>query len=421
MQGKNKGIRLWARNILFFVHEYFLPQRPPGFLNAVLAPRLEFKFKKIFKSKRSVLTLIISSLLLYAGVFYSRVLGGVAYISPEEYAPVASAEDNDDFLLWEARPDIKVFKYGSPEPVGLNPEQARKVYDFPARGGSGTIAIVGAFGVPNIEKDINIFSSEYGLSECTLLSGCLEVQGGTTRIDPNWALTITGAAEWAHVVAPDAKLLIVISPTNKLSDLLGSVNYARNRQDVVAVSLSWGVKEFAEESSYNHHFKSQTGAVFFGQLGESGTHWPAVSPYVISVGGTTLHWRDNGVFDKETAWSHSEGGVSKYEPEPSYQRRYGVPNAGGKRVVPDVAINADPASGYSVYLSTPYRGQKGWLQVGGTGMGPALWAGLYSHNFLYGHESLYVSKIELRDITRGSNKNCLFYFLIVECFFNFCF
>ena len=105
--------------------------------------------------------------------------------------------------------------------------------------------------------------------------------------------------------------------------------------------------------------------------------WPAVSTNVVGVGGTTLNFT-NGVFSSETAWSGSGGGLSQYETQPSYQSAYNVPQANGKRAVPDVSYDADPNSGVSVYDSLGYQGFKGWFVVGGTSVGAPQWAAMRS-------------------------------------------
>ena len=108
----------------------------------------------------------------------------------------------------------------------------------------------------------------------------------------------------------------------------------------------------------------------------SGVIYPAVSPYVLSVGGTTLHLDLNGnVLGSETAWSGSGGGISSVEAEPGYQTSYNI-STGGKRGNPDVAYDADPNTGFLVYDSVPYYGRAGWWSVGGTSAGSPQWAAL---------------------------------------------
>ena len=102
--------------------------------------------------------------------------------------------------------------------------------------------------------------------------------------------------------------------------------------------------------------------------------WPAASPYVVSVGGTTLALDSLGNVNSETAWSGSGGGVSAYESQPAYQN---VWQNSGKRGVPDVSYDADPNTGFPVYIGN-YNGSKGWITVGGTSAGAPQWAALFA-------------------------------------------
>ena len=111
-------------------------------------------------------------------------------------------------------------------------------------------------------------------------------------------------------------------------NLLSAVDYARNQPDVVAISMSWGGPEFSGVNpAMTHHFTSSYGAVFFASSGDNGAGviWPACSSNVVAVGGTTLNLNTtDGTVISETAWSGSGGGVSAYEPIPSYQTSYGL-------------------------------------------------------------------------------------------------
>lgn len=324
---------------------------------------------------------------------------------------------------FEAHPPIHVRGGGghgtqvtNTSPSGLSPAQIKTAYNLPSGGGSGTIAIVDAYNDPNIESDLNVFSSQFGLPSCTTANGCFEkhLMFPRVRNDSGWGLEEALDTQWAHAIAPSAKILLVVAKSASGNDLLAAVDYARNRSDVVAISLSWGGGEFSGESSYDSHFVSPTGATFFASSGDSGAgvSWPAVSSNVVSVGGTRLNFV-NGVFSSETAWSGSGGGVSSYESAPSYQTSYGVPQANGKRAVPDVSYNADyQNSGVSVYDSYGYQG---WLIVGGTSAGAPQWAaikalgGTVSNTKLYQDASTTAYTTYFRDIVSGTNGTCGFY------------
>jgi subtilase family serine protease len=133
-----------------------------------------------------------------------------------------------------------------------------------------------------------------------------------------------------------------------------------------------------DDPNEDGHFVGSN-VTFFAAAGDSGkgTLYPAASPYVMSVGGTTLNVDQFGNYLGEKAWSGSGGGLSPYEPEPLYQIAYPIPSDSKRlRGTPDVAYNGDPNTGVAIYDSVPYLGQTGWFQVGGTSSGAPQWAGL---------------------------------------------
>jgi len=107
-----------------------------------------------------------------------------------------------------------------------------------------------------------------------------------------------------------------------------------------------------------------------------GVGYPAVSPFVVAVGGTSLTIDTNGFWASETAWPGSGGGASAFEAEPSYQA--GVQTT-GKRGVPDVAYDADPSTGVLSYNSHACGGcYTGWQQWGGASIGTPQWAAIFA-------------------------------------------
>ncbi len=109
--------------------------------------------------------------------------------------------------------------------------------------------------------------------------------------------------------------------------------------------------------------------------GDSGgaVEWPSVSPYVLSVGGTSLKVTSTGAYGSESAWAYGGGGTSVYEGLPSYQAK--VEPTAKARTTPDVSYDANPSTGFAVYDSTNYQGYVGWYEVGGTSAGSPQWAG----------------------------------------------
>ena len=228
-----------------------------------------------------------------------------------------------------------------------------------------------------------------------------------------WALEISLDVQWAHAIAPNARILLVEAQSNSLTDLFAAINYATNRPDVVAVSMSWGTSEFLGQNTYDSYLNSSNGKVFFAATGDNGAGviYPATSPNVIAVGGTHLNFNPDGTVASETGWTGSGGGVSIYENEPQYQLTYNISGANGKRAIPDVSYNSDPASGYSVYDTTTYQGQIGWFTVGGTSAASPQWAAIHSLGLSASNNNFYQDAKSsnpasfFRDVTSGSNGN----------------
>ena len=281
----------------------------------------------------------------------------------------------------EARPPIRVIGAAQSSVVGLTPSQVRRAYGFDQvsnQGAGQTIAIITAFDHPHIEDDLAVFSQTFNLAPCTTANGCFRkisagANPGTKQI---WALEAAIDVEWAHAIAPQARILLVQSKTDTLTDLLDAVDVAV-QQGANVVSMSWAATETPGTTQNIHFIKPNvTFVAASGDFG-TGTMYPAASPYVTAVGGTTLNVDAQGNYLGETAWSGSGGGLSIAETEPLYQADFNIPNnPQGKRGVPDVAYNADHITGFAVYNSQPFTGLKGWIQFAGTSAGTPQWAGL---------------------------------------------
>jgi subtilase family serine protease len=322
--------------------------------------------------------------------------------------------------------------HGNPQasssPTGLAPATIQSVYGFPTVGDSSnwastsnaghgkTIAIVDAYDDPTAENDLGVFSSQYGLPDCTTANGCfqkVDQTGGSNYPGTNsgWALEISLDVQWAHAIAPGAKILLVEASSNSFTNLLAAEDYAASHAQYV--SNSWGGSESSGETSYDSHF-AHSGVSFFVSAGDSGlpAEYPSASPNVISVGGTTLHFDSSGAFTSETGWSSGGGGCSAYETANAAQAafaQYGQVSCSGYRATPDVSLDADPNSGVSVYDSTKYQGQAGWFTVGGTSASSPMWAAASADtNNPVNASTVYGTGISFRDITSGNNgASCL--------------
>ena len=356
-----------------------------------------------------------------------------------------TAEASYRFEDFNASNPIHIFGLKNATPKGISPAQIKKIYNLPTTGGRGTIAIIGAYDAPNIESDLSIFSKKFGLPSCTSKSvgksisvdknsskkPCFEKHvipsssnsvgatgAGGIAVDEKWALETSLDVEWSHAIAPNAKILLVEASTQSGANLMKAIDYARSQPDVVVISMSWGGPEFSNEIDFDSHFISPQGReiTFVASSGDNGygTSWPAASPNVIAVGGTSLNFSNLGKFTKELAWAGSGGGISSYEQLPEYQKNYAIKIQGkgiGMRAIPDVSYDADPKSGFSVY-KTDKNGSSAWYVIGGTSAGAPQWAGIkalglsLSNTKLYNDKSLTDNKKYFRDIVSGSNGDC---------------
>jgi subtilase family serine protease len=248
-----------------------------------------------------------------------------------------------------------------------------------ANGAGETIAIVDAYHDPYLASDLQTFDKQFNLPNPQLSQWSY-----TTQSNDNWAQEETLDVEWAHAIAPDAKIDVVEAASSNMSDLFNAVNFARNQPGVVAVSMSFGGPEFAGETADDSLFTTpagHTGITFIASSGDKGAapgvEYPAASPNVLGVGGTSLYVNAAGNYLGETGWNNSlgagGGGYSRYEAEPSYQT--GVQRA-GVRTVPDVSLDADPNTGVDIYTTLPSTGRGSWQVIGGTSAAAPMWAGI---------------------------------------------
>jgi hypothetical protein len=283
---------------------------------------------------------------------------------------------------------------------GYTPAEIHKAYGFDqisfgsnsvtADGQGQTIAIVDAYNDPNIISDLKTFDTTFGISPPPSFQ-IVSQTGSTSKLpstDAGWAGEISLDVEWAHAIAPGANILLVEANSATLDDLMTAVNYARHVSGVSAISISWGGSEFFSwsngeftgETQYDPNFTTPSGhqgITFVAAAGDSGSfsgvEWPAASPNVLSVGGTSLYTNSDGSYSTEASWNGTSGGYSQIEAQPSYQN---IVQTSGARSTPDVSMVGDPNTGVAVYDSLADQGVSGWQQVGGTSAGAPIWSAL---------------------------------------------
>ena len=268
------------------------------------------------------------------------------------------------------------------QPAGYDPAVIRSYLGLTGDGAGTTIAIADAYDDPHIVTDAERFSRQYGLpgvcggggspGNCFTLD--ISQQSATAGDNGDWALETSLDVEWAHVIAPQARILLVEASDPSFASMFRAVTTAEAARPA-AVSMSWGISgEFSDETYYDH-FCAVTSTVCVVSSGDNGHpgNYPAYNPSVIAVGGTTLTLAGDGSVTSETAWGGSGGGQSWVEPEPAAQRRV---QHSGAREIPDVSFDADPNTGVAVYDSVLFEGQRGWWQVGGTSLGAPSWSAI---------------------------------------------
>ena len=302
-------------------------------------------------------------------------------------------------------------------PSGLSPANLHSAYNLPSTGGSGlTVAVVDAYNDPNAASDLATYRSTYGLSACTVASGCFKQvsqTGSTTSLpsnDTGWAGEEALDIDMVSAVCPNCNIILVEANSATDADLGAAENEAV-ALGAKFVSNSWGGSESSAQTSEDTSYFKHPGVAITVSAGDSayGAEYPATSQYVTAVGGTALSTSSNSRGWTESVWktSSTEGtgsGCSAYDPKPSWQTDSGC----STRMEADVSAVADPATGVAVYDT---YGGSGWAVYGGTSASSPIIAGVYAlagtpgsgdypAKYPYSHTS------NLYDVTSGNNGSC---------------
>ncbi|MGI8771334.1 MAG: S53 family peptidase [Acidobacteriaceae bacterium] len=312
---------------------------------------------------------------------------------------------------------------GTLAPCGYGANEVQTAYNLkPAYqhgldGKGQTIVIVDAYGSPTILADANAFSSINGLPQLGSSNFTVYNPQGTPAYNAGWASETTLDVEWAHAIAPGAKIALVATASNYNSDLQGGISYAIQHQLGNVISNSYGEPEIEDDANDMNTWNSlnevaaAAGISVNFSTGDSGDYTadglpatvssPSNSPYATAVGGTTMGLNSAKHISFQTGWGNNYaqlysgvskrvldpphsfgfyggagGGESQYFPKPSWQNN--LPGAG--RQQPDVSALADPFTGGEIVI-TP-NGQQGGAQYvevyGGTSLAcpifSAIWA-----------------------------------------------
>jgi len=254
---------------------------------------------------------------------------------------------------------------------GLHPSDLTAAYNLP-EGGSGTVAIVDAFDDPLVEVEMDLYRAVFGLPSCTSRNGCFQKlnqsgkAGSYPRLNPNWAQEIALDVEMVSAVCPACKILLFEANSASVDDLGATVDTAA-RFHPTAISNSYYAPEWAGEQAEDVHYNHPGIAITASSGDHHAPSYPGASPYVTSVGGTSLSMTSN---PRETAWLYSGGGCSAYVSKPVWQSGT---SCGSRRAV-DVAAVADPNTG--VGILSIFAG--GWVVAGGTSVGAPIVAASYA-------------------------------------------
>ncbi|HEY1556013.1 MAG TPA: S53 family peptidase [Kofleriaceae bacterium] len=294
-------------------------------------------------------------------------------------------------------------------PAGYGPSDMRSAYNLTAAGSSSiTVAIVDAYGYSNAEADLGVYRSQFGLAACTTANGCFKKvnQSGQARNYPSdnvgWEQETALDLDMVSTACPSCKIVLVEASSASFANLATAENTAASL-GAHAISNSYGGGESGStsyESAYNHAGIAIT--VSSGDEGY-GPEFPASSPHVTAVGGTSLTHASNARGWSETVWADGGSGCSALYAKPAWQHDSGC----ARRTVADVAANADPNTGVAVYGPATKR-KTAWMVFGGTSVSSPFIAGIYGANggsVSYGSNP-YGDTAALYDVTSGKNGSC---------------
>lgn len=338
------------------------------------------------------------------------------------------------------------------------PQQLRTAYGVETlcqqgyTGKGQTVVVIVSFGSPSLQQDVDTFSQRFGLPKITL---DIRAPLGAKPFDPSntdmtgWQGETTLDVEMIHSMAPDAQIVVLTSPVSETEGVQGLPEFRQLEQYAVnnhlgnVVNQSWaaseatlgdsaGQAEIAQWNTFYQQATTQQGMTFFGASGDSGatdycdlkatqtctfqtTSFPTDNPWVVSVGGTSLHI--SGAKVSESVWNSnggaSGGGFSKFYAEPSYQQMLPASvqsELNNRRGVPDVAADGDPSTALAIYVAGK------WVPIGGTSAASPLWAGIMAvANQMAGHPLGFINPAlysigtsdkyaqDFRDVTSGNN------------------
>ncbi len=315
-------------------------------------------------------------------------------------------------------------------PCGYLPSQLAGAYGLSGYDGSGqTVAIIDAYASPTIVQDVNQWSALRGLPQFSgnqfkqvVAPGTFHHPESGQKQDPQgWSVEETLDVEAVHGMAPEANIVYVGAPNN-FQDLDAALNHVVDTGLAQIVTNSYGfvtellppgfIKPYEDTilqgavEGIGIYFSSGDNSDEANVVGYRTADWPASSPFVTAVGGTSLAVGATNNYLFETGWNTitsswtgvtwspkppagnwlygAGGGVSQIFAEPWYQQgvvQSSVFTAQGRtgRAVPDVAAVADPNTGYIIGMTQTFPDgsvKYSEFREGGTSLASPLFAGI---------------------------------------------
>jgi subtilase family serine protease len=307
-----------------------------------------------------------------------------------------------------------------PSGYGYGPSQLQSAYNLTsasASDGSGrTVAIVDAYDDPTAASDLAAYRSAAGLPAVPSFKK-VNQNGATSPLpseapaSDDWTFEESLDLDMVSAICPECNIVLVEADNDSGDGLYVAENTAASLAGYI--SNSWGGSESSSDTSLDSEYFDHPGDVITASAGDSdyGVIYPATSPNVVSVGGTSLSTSSNSRGWTESVWNDGGGegtgsGCSAYEPEPSWQTALGLSGC-SKRIDNDVAADADPNTGVAVYDTS--NGNGGWNEVGGTSASSPMIAAMYALAGNAGNtpaDDIYTHTSDFYDVTSGSDGSC---------------
>ena len=327
---------------------------------------------------------------------------------------------------------------GKPWPGFLTPQRLHEAYGLPAEtpdGSTQTVAVVDAYDDPTAEADLAVYDQQFGLAPCTTANGCfrkLDQEGKTSPLPPvegGWASEISIDVQMVRAVCQSCHILLVEANSEEFADLGAAVDAAA-KAGATEISNSYGGAEIHGYKELATLYYDHPGIPVLASSGdcgylnespfcaeeEKGALFPADSPDVVGVGGTSLT-EVEGVWHS-TVWKEGGSGCSTVFEAPAWQRElsgFAATGCATGRGVADVSAIGDPNTGVDVYDSTPETAgeRTGWGVWGGTSVAAPIVAAEFglaggAEGVPYPGATLYdhAGPSSFYDVVSGTNGSC---------------